>query len=169
MSAVYTMLVLSEDALTPHDVERLSQLHDPDPVRAHVVIPSGTDQSRLDQIVDDLARVDLAEIGEDLEGEGRTPTEIVLRARRRLDRSIAALSEAGVATDGQLVPDHPVKRAAEIAIELDVDEVVVVTEPHLVSDALRRDWATQLRHSLRDLGSERPVLHFIAGTDQVVH
>lgn len=166
---MYTMLVLSEDTLTPHDVERLSQLHDPDPVRAHVLIPSGTDQSRLDQVVDDLARVDLAEVGDDLEGSDRTPAELVMRARRHLDESVASLAAAGVATDGQLVPDHPVKRAAEIAVELDVDEVIVITEPHLVSDTLRRDWATQLRHALRNLSAERPVLHFITGTDQVMH
>jgi len=168
MTSVYTMLVLTEDTLTAHDVQRLTQLHAPDPVRAHVLIPSGTDQSVLDQVVDDIARVDLSELAEDVEGGDRTPTEIVLAARRHLEQSVAALTNAGLVSDGQLVPDHPIDRVSEIAVEQDADEVVVITEPHLVADALRRDWATQLRHRLRQSGTERPGLHFIAGTDQVV-
>jgi hypothetical protein len=169
MTPVYTMLVLTEDTLTEHDVQRLAGLHDPDPVRAHVVMPSGTDQSVLDQLVDDIARVDLDELSDDIEGSDRTPTEVVLRARRHLVQSVTALNDLGVTSDGELVPDHPIDRVAQLAQELDVDEVVVITEPHLVTDALRRDWATQLRHRLRDAGADRPVLHFIAGTDQVVH
>ena len=168
MTAVYTMLVLTEDTLSDHDVQRLAQLHAPDPVHAHVVIPSGTDQSVLDQLVDDITRVDLDELADDVEGSDRTPTEVLLRARRHLEASVSALTASGVIADGELVPDHPIDRVAEIAAALDVDEVVVVTEPHLVTDALRRDWATQLRHRLRDAGAERPVLHFIAGTDRIV-
>ena len=53
------MLVLTETALDAHDVQRLATLHAPEEARAHVVIPSGTDQSTLDQIVDDIARTDL--------------------------------------------------------------------------------------------------------------
>lgn len=166
---MYTMLVLTEDTLTDHDVERLAQLHAPDPVHAHLLVPSGTDQSVLDQLVDDIARVDMDELSQDIEGDGRTPNELVMRAQRHLAASVSALVAAGIEADGELVPDHPVTRTAEIAQALDVDEVVVITEPHLVSDALRRDWATQLRHRLKDAKAERPVLHFIAGTDQVMH
>lgn len=166
---MYTMLVLTEDTLTDHDVQRLVQLHAPDPVHAHVLLPSGTDQSVLDQVVDDLARVDMEELTQDLERGDRTPNELVMRARRHLDASVSALVAAGMTADGELVPDHPVDRTAEIAQDRDVDEIVVITEPHLVSDALRRDWATQLRHRLKSAHAMRPVLHFIAGTDQVMH
>ena len=40
---------------------------------------------------------------------------------------------------------------------------MVLTEPHLLADWTRRDWATKLRHAL-----DLPVLHVVLGTDQVV-
>ena len=36
--------------------------------------------------------------------------------------------------------------------------------PHLVTDLLRRDWASKLRHQL-----SVPVLHVIGGTDEVIN
>lgn len=160
---VTTMLVLTEEALTPHDIERLAGLHAPDPVVAHVVVPSGTDQSTLDQIIDDLARIDFDELGDDVDPVQPGISEQAQRAQVNLNASVQGLIAAGVATTGSLVPDHPVEATAALANEKDVDEIIVITEPHLVSDVLRRDWATRLRHTV-----QRPVLHFIAGTDHVV-
>jgi len=169
MSAVYTMLVLTEDTLTDHDVQRLSQLHAPDEVSAVVVVASGTDQSVLDQVVDDLTRVDMDELADDVEGRQPTAPEAVLTAKAHLDTSVTLLTQAGISSRGELVPEHPAERVAQLAAEHDVDEVIVITEPHLVTDALRRDWATQVRHRLKAADHERPVLHFIAGTDRVVN
>jgi hypothetical protein len=168
MTAVYTMLVLTEDTLTDHDVRRLSELHAPEPVAAVVVVPSGTDQTVLDQVVDDIARVDVDELAEDVEGDQPTAPEELRVARRHLAASVKLLTQAGISTRGELVPDHPVDSVARLASQHDVDEVIVITEPHLVTDALRRDWATQVRHRLKAAHHERPVLHFIAGTDRVV-
>lgn len=159
-----SMLILTEEALTQHDVERIVELHAPEPIRAHVVIPSGTDQSTLDQIVDDLARTDMAELGNDvdpIQPDALTQAKI---AQSRLDASVQLLVDAGVSATGSLVPDHPVAATAALAQERDVDEVIVITEPHLISDVLRRDWGSQLRRKVN-----RPLLHFIAGTDEVIN
>jgi hypothetical protein len=160
---VITMLVLTEESLTAHDIERIASLHAPDPARAHVVVPTGTDQSTLDQIIDDLARTDLDELSDDVDPIQRSAADEVLQAQRTLDASIQGLTDAGVAATGSLAPKNPVDATAALAVEHDVDEIIVVTEPHLVTDLLRRDWATRIRHSVK-----LPVLHFIAGTDQVV-
>jgi hypothetical protein len=156
------MLVLTETALDAHDVQRLATLHAPEEVRAHVVIPSGTDQSTLDQIVDDIARTDLDELAEDVDPQ-TTDEQEVATAQQALNQSVRSLSDVGVTASGSLVPKAPVSRVAELAISESVDEIIVITEPHLVTDVLRRDWATRLRHKVH-----LPVLHFIAGTDQVV-
>ena len=156
------MLVLTETALDPHDVQRLATLHEPDEARAHVVVPSGTDQSTLDQIVDDIARTDFEELAEDVDPQ-TTDEQEVATAQEALNSSVRALSAAGVTAVGSLVPKSPVNRVAELAVSESVDEIIVITEPHLVTDVLRRDWATRLRHKVH-----LPVLHFIAGTDQVV-
>jgi hypothetical protein len=157
------MLILTEEALTSHDIRRLAELHAPDPVTAHVVVPSGTDQSTLDQIVDDLARTDLEELADDVDPVQPDVDERTREAQRRLTSSVRELNAAGVEATGSLVPEHPIEATAVLANEQDVDEIIVVTEPHLITDVLRRDWATRLRHTV-----ERPVLHFIAGTDQVI-
>lgn len=154
-----TMLILTEQSLTPHDVERIAGLHE-GPVTAHVVVPAGTDQSTLDQLVDGFARAEFAEH----DARPSSAAELVRIAQTRVDDSVARLLATGMAATGVLAPDHPVAAVAALADQHRVDEIIVVTEPHLVSDVLRRDWATRLRHS-----SSRPVLHFIAGTDQVVN
>ena len=158
-----TMLVLTEETLTPHDIERLVGLHAPDPVTAHVVVPSGTDQSTLEQIVDDLTRTDFDELADDVDPVQPGEIEKAQRAQRRLTDSVQALVAAGMAATGSLVPQNPVDATAALAAAEDVDEIIVITEPHLITDVLRRDWATKLRHTVK-----RPVLHFIAGTDQIV-
>lgn len=157
------MLILTEQALSQHDVDRLIGLHD-DALTAHIVVPSGTDQSTLDQVVDDLTRTDFQELGRDIDSDHQpSPAELARAAQERLEASIALLSAAGVTVTGSLVPDHPVDSAAAIATERDVDEIIVITEPHLISDVFRRDWGSQLRRKV-----DRPLLHFIADTDEVI-
>jgi hypothetical protein len=56
-----------------------------------------------------------------------------------------------------------VPAAIEAVKTFDVDEVIVVTPPHLVEEALHRDWASRLRDKVNV-----PLLHFVAGTDRVV-
>jgi nucleotide-binding universal stress UspA family protein len=160
---VLTTLLLTEKALSAHDVQRLAHLHDPDPVRFHVVVPSHDDRSELAEAVDDVSRADFADALRD-EDAGRSPAEQQSAAQREVGTSVAALRAAGVAeVDGEVVGGNPVDRIVQLARELDADEVVVLTEPHLLADLTRRDWATRLRHAL-----DLPVLHVVLGTDQVV-
>ena len=58
--------------------------------------------------------------------------------------------------------------AADVALgmmarRVGADEVIVVTEPHLLETAFRRDWAARIEASL-----DLPLLHVVAGTDRVV-
>ncbi|NHC13907.1 phosphoenolpyruvate carboxylase [Motilibacter deserti] len=158
---MYTILVLTEDALTPHDVERVAHLHDPEPVRAHVLVPVDTRRNRLVEALDDVALGRLAEAVR--EPGAPAPDEARATAQQALEASVAALQAAGVEAAGALTGDDPVDEAAVAASDLGADEVIVVTEPHYVEEAVRRDWASRLREA-----SGRPVLHVIAGTDRVV-
>lgn len=80
-----------------------------------------------------------------------------------LEASVRALREAGVAADGEPVGRDPVDKVVAAVRRLDADEVLVITEPHPLQEALHRDWASRIRGEL-----DRPVLHVLAGTDQVV-
>ncbi len=159
---MFTTVLLTEKALSAHDVERFAHLHDPEPVRIHVVVPAHDDRSELEEVVDDLARADFSEAihdDHDVTDRGRT-----LAAEREVASSVAALQAAGVAAvDGEVTTDNPVDAVVALVASLDADEVVVLTEPHLIADLTRRDWATRLRHAV-----DKPVLHVVLGTDQVV-
>ena len=159
---MFTTVLLTEKALSAHDVERFAHLHDPEPVRIHVVVPAHDDHSELEEVVDDIARTDFAEAIHDdhtVTDRGRT-----VAAERQVASSVAALVAAGVAVvDGQVVTGNPVDDVVKIVSALDADEVVVLTEPHLLADLTRRDWATRLRHAVA-----KPVLHVVLGTDQIV-
>ncbi len=160
---MFTTVLLTEKALTAHDVERFAHLHDPEPIRIHVVVPAHDDRSELEEVVDDLARADFADAFID-DHAGVTDASRTAGAETEVAASIAALQAAGVAqVDGEVATDHPVDVVVALVASLDADEVIVLTEPHLLADLTRRDWASRLRHAL-----DKPVLHVVLGTDQVV-
>lgn len=155
------LIVLTENALTDHDVTRIVEWHDTD-LRVHVLVPETSDQSAFDQVVDDVARVDLDELKRDL--AGTDDTDEGLAARRALSESLELLAAKEVTATGALTPRDPVPATSTCVTTQDADELWVITEPHLVSDLLRRDWASKLRHQLTV-----PVLHVIGGTDEVIN
>jgi hypothetical protein len=160
---VFTIVTLTENALMPHDVQRVAHLHDPEPVRVHLVVPVDTERNRLVETFDNVA-LSVAHLGRpDRDADEPTAEAAEAAARSALDASIAALTEAGVETTGDLAPDDPVGRVAAVARGLDADEIIVVTDQHLLEESLHRDWASRLRDE-----AGRPVLHFVAGTDRVV-
>jgi hypothetical protein len=160
---VFTIVALTENELTEHDVDRLSHLHDPQPVRVHVLIPLHRQQNRLVEVIDDVA---LGHLDSALHGSSseQSPESDEVHFRAALDASVAALTAAGVQADGALVhDDDTVAATADVAARLGADEVIVIAEPHPVEDTFKRDWASQLRDRL-----ELPVLHVVAGTDWVL-
>jgi hypothetical protein len=167
-AVVVTMLVLTEKALLPHDVQRLDQLHaGDDDVRVHVFVPEGADESALseaDELVDDVARTDFSDFADDVHSGGAQVTG----AAAALADSLSGLAGTSLTADGSLVPADPVDAVVAKAIALDADEVIVVTEPHWLEEVLRRDWGTRIYKRMKAEHREIPVLHFIAGTDQIV-
>jgi hypothetical protein len=157
---VSRLLVLTENALTEHDVTRIVEWHEGE-LAVHVLVPETSDQSRVDQLVDDVARVDLDELRRDLADEDVAAD--ALQARQALRESLELLAAQGVEATGGLTPRHPVPATAAAVSTEGSDEIWVVTEPHLVSDLLRRDWASKLRAQV-----SVPVLHVIGGTDEVL-
>jgi hypothetical protein len=155
------LIVLTENALTEHDVTRIVEWHDGE-LKLHILVPETSDQSRVDQVVDDVARVDLDELRSDL--AGASPDDRGLAARRALRESLQLVADHGLTATGGLTPRDPIAATAAYVTSEDADELWVITEPHLVSDLMRRDWGSKLRHLL-----PVPVLHVIGGTDEVMN
>jgi len=167
---VARLLILTENALLPHDVQRLCMLYPPTDYQLHVCIPAREADAtldRADEVVDDVARTAFGEIREDLEGQ--SPVDERSRAGTSLAASLKDLTSAGFTTDGELVGESPVDPVVRVATDQDVDTIIVITSPHWLDEVLRRDWATRIHRQLKHDHREIPVLHFIAGTDQVVN
>jgi hypothetical protein len=158
---VYTILLLTEETLTEHDVARVSQLHGDDKVHVHLLVPADTSHNRLVEALDEVA---LGRLREAVQDSGNaTPQQAEQDAMHAVNASIDLLRTFGIGAKGSVTGDDPVPAAVEAVSQFDVDEVVVVTPPHLVKEALHRDWASRLRDRV-----DRPLLHFVAGTDRVV-
>lgn len=158
---MYTILLLTEDKLTEHDVRRIAQLHGQDEVHVHLLVPADTKHNRLVEALDEAA---LGRLREALADSGDTsPQQAEHDAMHAVNSSIDLLRRAGMGAEGSVTGDDPVPAAIEAVATFEVDEVVVVTPPHLVKEALHRDWASRLRDRV-----DRPLLHFVAGTDRVV-
>jgi hypothetical protein len=80
-------------------------------------------------------------------------------ARRRLDKALADLREAGIAADGFVVDAEPVDAVRDALAQLEppVDEIVVSTHPEQKSGWLRRD----VPGEIRKVAGEIPVEHVV--------
>ena len=107
--------------------------------------------NRLVETLDELA------LGE-VRGHGRAATSAEAAAAAA-DRTVALLQEGGVEATGTTVGHDPVPELVGVVAENTADEVVVVTDPHLVEESVGRDWASRARHEL-----SVPVLHVLADT-----
>ena len=158
---MYTILLLAEEALGDRDATRIAQLHDSEPVQAHVLVPADTDHNPVMEALDEVALGRIREALDD--SDDPSPQQAEQDATHALNASIDVLRAVGIEATGSVTGDDPVPAAVEAVGRLGADEVIVVTPPHLVEEALRRDWASRLRDRL-----EVPLLHFVAGTDRVV-
>src|SRR5205823_14045718 len=83
-------------------------------------------------------------------------------ARRRLDRTLDLLHEAGVPADGVVVECDPVSALRDAIARLEPDEVIVSTHPQRQSGWLRRDAVAQMRRVAGDLPFEHVVVDLTA-------
>jgi hypothetical protein len=157
---VYTILLLTEETLTDHDVRRIASLHSDDQVAVHVLVPADADHNRLIEALDEVA---LGNLREALDDDEPTPEDAEQDAMHAVNASIDLLAGVGFAAQGSVTGSNPVPAAVEAVRAFDVDEIVVVTPPHPFEDGLHRDWASRLRDKVK-----LPVLHVVSGTDRVI-
>lgn len=80
-------------------------------------------------------------------------------ADRRLERTLAALREAGIPAHGGVVDADPVAAVKDVLAQEDYDELIVSTHPEAKSGWLRRNLIDEIRR----VAGELPVEHVIAG------
>jgi len=98
-------------------------------------------------------------------------------ARRRLDKTLDLLREAGVRADGVVVETDPVSALRDAVDQLQPDEIIVSTHPQAKSGWLRRNAVEQMRrvagdvpfqHVVVDLNEERGEKNVLVVANQTV-
>lgn len=158
-----TVVVITEDALLPTDVEHIRAVAGDD-VIYRLIVPTELDRSVVTAFLDNLALLDLKEAWEDLTGQNTLPPDVARSdAARELQESVDALTAAGCAVTGAGIADDVIAALRdEIAETDDLQQVVVVTRRHPVEDAFHRGWADRAQEELG-----LPVLHLYRGTSAI--
>lgn len=157
-----TIIVLTEDALKPSDVESITTLHGDEPLTIQVMVPADTERNVVADFINHLSLFELREAWQAITDRDEDDGEARQEAGEALARSVAGLTAAGAAVTGTVVEDDPLPALAQAVTNTSVDEVIVVTRPKAVEDTFHADWASRARD---DLGV--PVLHFYAGTNRL--
>jgi hypothetical protein len=152
-----SIVLLTEEALTPADAQRLTRLHADEEVRYRVLVPADVERNLLSDVLDHLSLFQLREALEAVRGDDE-PTRA--EAATALAESLAALTGVGVPAEGTVVEGDPVTALQKaVSADADTQEVIVVTRPHAVEDTFHTDWASRARELLGV-----PVLHVYAGS-----
>ncbi|EWT03012.1 hypothetical protein N865_03615 [Intrasporangium oryzae NRRL B-24470] len=150
------IIVLTEEALKPVDVDKIVALHADEGATYRVLVPADTDRNMLSEFLDHLSLFEMREALDALKPVDREGAHA--DAGTALATSLAEFERHGVVVTGEITGDDPMPTLLEEVSRLSASEVVVVTEPHAVEDTFHTDWASRARETLG-----LPVLHMYAG------
>jgi hypothetical protein len=151
-----SIVLLTEQALTAADAERITRVYTPDTPRFRVLVPADTGRNLLADVLDHLS---LLELREALGAVRHHENGDRVTATKALDASLTELRAVGVIVEGSVVQGDPVAALQAALAAEPADEVVIVTRPHAVEDTFHTDWASRAREVLGV-----PVLHVYAGS-----
>lgn len=151
-----TVIVLTEEALKPVDVEKIVALHAEQDATYRVLVPADTERNMLSSFLNHLSLFEMREALEAFTPVDREGAHA--DAQTALDTTLAQFDAAGVTATGEITGDDPMPMLESEVARLHAIEVIVVTEPHAVEDTFHTDWASRARETLG-----LPVLHMYAG------
>jgi hypothetical protein len=151
-----TIIVLTEEALKPVDVDKIIGLHEDEAPTYRVLVPADTERNLLSSFLNHLSLFEMREALESLRPVDRS--EAHTDADAALSTTLAEFGGHDVVATGEITADDPMPTLVEEVARLGALEVVVVTEPHAVEDTFHTDWASRARETLGV-----PVLHMYAG------
>lgn len=154
--ASVTVIVLTEEALKPSDVDKILGLHEDDEASYRVLVPADTQRNMLSSFLNHLSLFEMREALESLRPVDRDHAQA--DADEALSSTLDEFAGRGAVATGEITSDDPMPTLVEEVARLAAREVVVVTQPHAVEDTFHTDWASKAREKLGV-----PVLHMYAG------
>ncbi|OUZ09672.1 hypothetical protein BHE97_09375 [Aeromicrobium sp. PE09-221] len=154
---MYNVVLLIERQLIELDANQIVSLQEgvDDEVTYHLLLPIegsaavlGSSMSALGggQFVPMTEPDTMAVVDQELRQAGEAELEESARLLRERDQQVTA----------RLTDLDPIDALKELVTETSADEVIILTEPHLVREFLKLDWTSRARRSL-----DVPTLHLL--------
>lgn len=153
------IIILCEEPLGSIDIDNITELYSPeDDVELVLLVPAETKRNLFADVVDSLTMLDIPAAVRDIT-ERPDPAKIRATAEETLAASLKVLGVTGKKVSGKVAEGDAVAALITAVDENNARQAVVITEPRVLEDTFRQDWASQAQ---RKLGL--PVLHLYAGT-----
>ncbi len=157
----YHVVLLVEQPFTAVDAANVRSLHEAieDPVHYHVLLPVEDASARVESAMGSLSTGEVLSTPSVALDEGEVEglqRELLDKCRSGVEATVRALEAAGGKATGEPVTNDPIRALTDKAAEVEADEVIILTRPHVVSEFFHVDWTSKAR---RKLGV--PVLHLL--------
>ena len=154
---MYNVALLVERQLIDLDADQILALHEgvDDDVTYHMLLPVDSSTAALSSSMAAFGGAQYMPV-EEPAAYRKLEDELELAGQQELDASAALLTERGQNVVTKLVDYDPIDALVEIVEENSCDEVIILTEPHVVSEFLHLDWTSRARRKLNV-----PTLHLL--------
>lgn len=145
---MYDVALLIERQLNGLDADQIIALHEglDDTVAYHLLLPVQGSNAILASSMTALGGQVLPIVDPDAIAE--LQKEIVRAGESELDASAALLRARNVDVTAKLTEDDPIDALVDFVKETGSDEVIILTEPHIVKEFLQLDWTSRAQRKL---------------------
>lgn len=154
---MYDVVLLIERELQALDADQAVSLHEglEDTVRYHLLLPVESSASLMAASMSAVGGGQIVPITDPAVVE-EVQDELISSGQAELDASVALFTARGQEVTGRLTEDDPIDALAALVTETGSTEAIILTEPHLVSELFRLDWASRAKRRL-----DIPTLHLL--------
>ncbi len=144
---MYDVALLIERQLNELDADQIIALHEglDDTVRYHLLLPVQPSAAVLTASMGTLGgQIPMTEpdVLEDVQ------KEIVRAGQSELDASAALITARGAEVTSLLTEEDPIDALIAMVKDTGSDEVIILTEPHIVKEFLQIDWTSRAQRKL---------------------
>ncbi|GAA2090551.1 universal stress protein [Aeromicrobium tamlense] len=154
---MYNVALLVERQLIDLDADQILALHEgvDDEVTYHMLLPVDSSPAALSASMTAFGGAQFVPL-EEPASYTRIEDELRADGQQELDASAALLVERGQKVTTKLVEYDPIDALVDLVKEQSCDEVIILTEPHVVREFLHLDWTSRARRKL-----DVPTLHLL--------
>ncbi|WP_313407961.1 hypothetical protein [Aeromicrobium sp.] len=154
---MYNVALLIERQLIDLDADQVLALHEgvEDDVTYHLLLPVDSSPAALSASMTAFGGAQFVPL-EEPAAYTRLEDELREEGQRELDASAALFTQRGQKVTTTLMEYDPIEGLVALVKEKSCDEVIILTEPHVVREFLHVDWTSRARRKL-----DVPTLHLL--------